>query len=123
MTKRCPTCRRETSETGESSSGGFSLHATLTGLSMEFPTARRLPWRAFFGILLLIGIWQTIAAFICTHLLQMSAAATDSIRQLIAGAFFFFGCCGAYQRSLAKRTTSLDVKESCPDCGRAFTHK
>lgn len=122
MAKQCPTCRRATHNADSAPSGGsFSFHATLSGLSMEFPTAKRLPWRGFFGILILIGVWQTIAAFICTHLLQLSAAATDSIRQLIAGAFFFFGCCGAYQKNQAsKRAAALDGQTHCPDCGRAL---
>ena len=121
MAKHCPACQQKLAEIDSlPQASQFSLNANC-GLSLEFPTAKRIPWRAFFGILLLIGIWQTIASYVCTNLLHLNAAVTDNIKQLIAGAFFFFGCCGAYQRNLAEKRTAQS--QHCPECGAVLNDK
>ena len=121
MAKHCPACQRELNESATLPPESRLSLNTSCGLSLTVSDARRIPWRAFFGILLMIGIWQTIASFVCTNLLHLNAAVTDNIKQLIAGAFFFFGCCGAYQRNLAEKKSAQNM--NCSRCGALLNDK
>lgn len=129
MTNRCPHCHSEQVESVNDIPTVVTsrCHHSTGGLSLELSAAKELPWRGFMGILILIGVWQTIAAYICTHLLHLTPATTDTIRQLIAGAFLFFGCCGAYQTVLNRRAAHSEAKQNkswiCRHCGQQFDAK